>query len=144
MANSQDKDLSDDRLEKLSWIADKWICTDSQSVTYESWVKNSDNSLKGEAFTVKNGDTVFSEQLKIEKSGDDIFYIAIVKHNPEPVCFKLFELGNNKAVFENPEHDFPNRIIYELKNNDSLYARVEGKNKEGKSITGEFFYTRAR
>ncbi len=134
----------DNRLEKLSWLADQWVWVDSESVTYERWITNNDNSLTGEAFTVKNGDTVFSEQLKIEKTGDDIFYIAAVKHNPGPVSFKLVELGENKAVFENHEHDFPNRIIYELRNNDSLYARVEGKNKMGNDVFNEYFYTRAR
>jgi hypothetical protein len=141
MTMVQDKD---ERLEKLSWITDQWVWVDNESVTYENWIKNNDGSYSGESFTVKNGDTVFSEQLKIEKSGDDIFYTAVVKHNPGPVSFKLIELGDNKAVFENPEHDFPNKILYVLKNSDSLYARIEGKNKNGKYAVGEYYYTRAK
>lgn len=144
MVYSQNNTSTDERLEKLGWIADKWVFNDSESVTFENWIKNDDHSLSGESFTVKNGDTVFSEKLKIEKSGDDIFYIAIVKHNPGPVSFKLAELNENRVVFENPRHDFPNKIIYELRNNDSLYARIEGKNKKGEFVTGEFFYSRAR
>lgn len=144
MVYSQNKNKPDEQLEKLAWIADKWVYKNSESVTFENWIKNDDNSLTGESFTVKNSDTTFSEKLKIEKSGDDIFYIAAVKHNPGPVSFKLVEFSENKAVFENPGHDFPNRIIYELRNGDSLYARIEGKNKNGEIVTGEFFYTRAR
>jgi hypothetical protein len=32
-----------------------------------------------------------------------------------------------EAVFENPDHDFPNRIIYRTPDADSLFARIEGK-----------------
>lgn len=144
IANGQDKNLPDNRLDKLEWIADRWVYVDSQGVTYENWVKERDDSFTGEAFTVKNGDTVFSEQLKIKKTDDDIFYIGIVKHNPGPVSFKLVEIRGKRAVFENPEYDFPNRIIYELKNSYSLYARIEGKDENGKTVMGEYFYTRAR
>ncbi len=142
--SSQDKNSMDERFQKLSWIIDRWISPPGESITYENWVKIDDSTFSGESHTVENGDTVFSEQLRIEKIGDDVYYTAIVKHNPGPVHFKLVELGENKAVFENPEHDFPNRITYMLKDDGSLYARIEGKNKKGEEVTGEFFYTRAR
>jgi hypothetical protein len=141
MASSQYKN---NPFEKLSWIADRWVCKDGENVTYENWVKSGDTLFSGESYTVRDGDTVFTEQLKIEKLGDDVFYTAIVKHNPGPVSFKLVELDDNKAVFENPEHDFPNRITYELRDNSVLYARVEGKNKNDEDAAIEFFYTRVR
>lgn len=154
MAFSQDNNTDSNPFDKLSWIADRWISMPGEnmqgesipgeSITYENWVRLDDTAYTGESYTVKKGDIVFTEQLKIEKIGDDIFYTAIVEHNPAPVHFKLVELDLNKAVFENPEHDFPNRIIYMLKKDGSLYARIEGRNKKGEEITGEFFYTRAR
>jgi hypothetical protein len=149
MTFSQDNNTDSNPFDKLSWIADRWISMPGESmpgvsITYENWVRLDDTSYSGESHTVNNGDTVFIEQLKIEKIGDDIFYTAIVEHNPGPVHFKLVELDLNKAVFENLEHDFPNRIIYMLKKDGSLYARIEGRNKKGEEVTGEFFYTRAR
>jgi hypothetical protein len=142
--SSQDKNLMDERFQKLSWIIDRWISLPGESITYENWSKVDDTTFSGESHTVKNGDTVFTEQLRIEKIDDDVYYTAIVKHNPAPVHFKLVELCETKAVFENPEHDFPNRIIYMLKDDGSMYARIEGKNKKGEEVNGEFFYTRAR
>ena len=141
---TQDKNAALDNFEKLSWIVDSWISQQGESITHENWTRLNDTVYSGESHTIKDGDTVFTEQLKIEKIGEDIFYTAAVAHNPGPVSFKLVELENNKAVFGNPEHDFPNRIIYMLKDDGSLYARIEGKNKEGKEVTGEFFYIRAR
>lgn len=144
MAFSQDNNITESPFEKLGWIADRWIYTDGKETTYENWVKTNDTLYSGESYTVRDGDTVFNEQLKIEKNGDDVFYTAIVKHNPGPVSFKLTEINNNKAVFENPEHDFPTRITYELRNNSVLYAKAEGKNKNGEAAEFELFYTRAR
>jgi hypothetical protein len=144
MAFSQDKNISKSPLEKLGWIVDRWIYTDGEEITYENWVKTNDTLYSGESYTVRDGDTVFNEQLKIEKIGSDVFYTAIVKHNTGPVSFKLIELGDKRAVFENPEHDFPNRITYELRNNSILYAKAEGEDKKGKSTEFELFYTRAR
>lgn len=144
MSFPQNKNAVSDTFEKLSWIEDNWISPQDGSIIYENWVRVDDSAYSGESYTVKNGVTVFTEKLKIEKIGDDIFYTAVVAHNPGPVHFKLVELDENKAVFENPEHDFPNRIIYMLKDDGLLYARIEGKNKKGEEVTGEFFYTRAR
>jgi hypothetical protein len=144
MAYSQDKNTDSNPFDKLSWIVDKWISQYGESITYENWVRLDDTTYSGESHTVRNGDTVFTEQLKIEKIGDDIFYTAVVEHNPGPVNFKLIKCEDNKAVFENPEHDFPNRIIYMLRDDGSLYARIEGKNKKGKKVYSEFFYTRVR
>lgn len=144
MTSSQYKNISENPFEVLSWITDRWVYKDGEDTIYEKWVKSGDNMFSGESYTVRNGDTVFTEQLKIEKIGDDICYTAIVKHNPEPVSFKLVELEDSKAVFENPEHDFPNRIIYELRDNSVLYARVEGKNKKGEDASIELHYTRVR
>jgi hypothetical protein len=144
MASSQCKNISENPFEKLSWIADRWVFKDGEDIIYENWVKSGDTLFSGESYTVRDGDTVFTEQLKIEKIGDDVSYTAIVGHNPGPVSFKLIELEDSKAVFENPEHDFPNRIIYELMNNSVLHARVEGKNKKGEDASIELYYTRAR
>jgi len=43
-----------------------------------------------------------------------------------PVPFTLKETSEKKAVFENLEHDFPQRILYWLDTQDRLHARIEG------------------
>jgi hypothetical protein len=130
-------------LDKLSWIIDKWISTDGQSTSYEHWQKVNDSSYAGASETVKNGDTVFSEKLEIVKEGDDIFYIADVKHNPAPVKFRLTFISENEAVFENPGHDFPQKIIYRHKEGN-LHASIEGPGKNGGWRKTDFFMNRMR
>ena len=45
---------------------------------------------------------------------------------PPPPCPSAgIEGGPARAVFENPDNDFPQRIIYE-RTGDTLHARIEG------------------
>jgi hypothetical protein len=41
-----------------------------------------------------------------------------------------------EAIFENPSHDFPQKIIYRVEGT-TLFARVEGNNK-GKAMGFDF------
>jgi hypothetical protein len=56
----------------------------------------------------------------------ELFYLPKVAENPYPVPFKLVSSENNRLVFENPGHDFPQRIIYTLHAADSLTATTAG------------------
>ncbi len=131
------------KMEKLSWIVDNWISTDGEKKSLEHWEKVNDDLFIGGSETVKNRDTLFAEKLKIERTGDDIFYIADVKHNPGPVKFKLTSYTETSAVFENPLHDFPQKIIYMLEEG-KLHASIEGPGKEGKWHKIDFFMDRRR
>jgi hypothetical protein len=61
------------------------------------------------------------------------------------VPFKLISDENKKAVFENPEHDFPQRVIYVLNADGSMTALVEGKMRgQGEERRIEFQFNRVR
>jgi hypothetical protein len=47
------------------------------------------------------------------------------------------------VVFENPEHDFPQRVGYKRNGSDALDAWIEGR-ANGKSRRVDFSYQRAR
>ncbi len=117
-------------MKKLEWIVDNWISSTGETKSYEHWQKIDDEHFVGGSETVKNGDTLFSETLKLEKQTEGIFYIADVKHNPAPVKFKLIEVTDTSAVFVNPDHDFPQKISYENKDGN-LHAWIEGPGKNG-------------
>lgn len=125
-------------LNKLSWIIGRWVSENGDSKSYEQWTKVNDTLYEGSSETIKNGDTTFTEKLKIQKTGNDIFYTADVKHNPAPVNFKLVSADDDEAVFENMEHDFPKRITYKSENGN-LHAWIEGPGKTGEWIKIDFF-----
>lgn len=131
-------------LDSISWIIDKWIMTEGEITTIESWEKVSGILFKGESTTKKGTDTIFHEKLELKIVGGEIYYIADVKHNPEPVKFKLTFCSDKEAHFENPAHDFPQKIIYKLIDNSKLSARIEGKAQNGEMKSSEWLYDRIR
>ncbi len=70
------------------------------------------------------GDRSFFEFLRIEQRDDGIFYVAMPRGKPG-TDFRLTHLEHGRAVFENPEHDFPQRIVY-ARDGDVLSATIEG------------------
>jgi hypothetical protein len=133
----------DYKIEKLLWIIDRWETAVEETRSYEHWEKISDTLFEGSSETIKNGTSIFSEKLKIEKIGEEIFYIADVKHNPAPVMFKLIYLSENEAVFENPEHGFPKKITYKNENG-GLHAWIEGTGKNNQWTKTDFFMSKTR
>jgi hypothetical protein len=87
--------------------------------------------LEGKGYLVDAGDTIFSEDLKLEHINGEVFYIPVIEgqNKEEEVRFKLISSADNRFVFENKEHDFPQHIIYQQLPGDSLLARVEGEVK---------------
>ena len=94
-------------------------------------MKPAGTSMIGAGRTVKNGKTTDYEFLRIEQREDAIYYIAKPRANAQETAFKLKTWSGNDFVFENPEHDFPQRILYKV-NGNSLAARIEGT-RNGKS-----------
>jgi hypothetical protein len=81
-------------------------------------------------------DTVFVEKIKIVVKDRELYYVADVPENKEPVYFKIVELGTTGFVCENPAHDFPKKISYQLSGAD-LKAQISG---DGKSI--DYLFTK--
>ena len=73
---------------------------------------------------------------------DGIAYIAQPGGKP-PVSFMLVESKRGRVVFANPQHDFPQRIIYRLEADGSLFARVEATVK-GQTRGIDYPYKRAK
>jgi hypothetical protein len=110
----------------LAWLAGSWTGDSGGLAMEEHWTAPSGGALLGMHRDVKNGRMVSFEFLRIDAAGDAITYWASPKSAP-PTPFRLKELGpGRRVVFENPEHDFPQRILYWRTDDDALHARVEG------------------
>ena len=116
----------------LSWMTGCWEMSDKGKSITEQWTKPAGQTMFGISRTIKNDKTTGFEFLRIVQNTDGIFYIARPSGAKEDTSFKLTKLSEKEAVFENPEHDFPQTIIYRLTDANSLFARVEAKDKNGK------------
>lgn len=93
-------------------------------------------TLLGVSRTVKRGKTVAHEFMQIrETSPGQIAFIALPPGQSE-ASFLLVRLSGQEAVFENPQHDFPQRVIYR-REGDLLTGRIEGS-EGGETKGGRF------
>ena len=102
----------------------------------EQWMKPAGTSILGMGRTVKNGKTTDWEFMRIEQRADGIYFVARPKANTEETVFKLIRSTLNEVVFENKEHDFPQRVIYKLQG-IKMTGRIEGNNN-GKFLGIDF------
>lgn len=111
----------------LKWLAGCWESNNAEKklLISEQWMKPAGGMMIGAGRTVRDGKTVDFEFVRIVEEPDGIFYIAKPKSNPGETRFKLIKSSAAEAIFENPAHDFPQRVMYR-RDGDRLAARIEG------------------
>ncbi len=112
-------------LNDLAWMAGSWIGESRGIQMEEHWTAPKGNSMVGLHRDVGKGRTLLFEFLRIEQQGDQIVYLSMPNGRSPATPFALKEISGTRVVFENPKHDFPQRIIYWKDGND-LRARIEG------------------
>ena len=132
------KDIS-----QFSFMEGKWVGTMNSMQMFEVWRPANGMLMNGQGGAVNGKDTIFSETLKIEQRGEELFYIPTVEDNNGPVDFKFTGLKNDSVIFESPQHDFPQRIVYFKNGDDKLYACIDGLDS-GKYSIMEFIYTKVK
>lgn len=129
------------RFKQLQAIIGNWSMQTKKGIIYESWSQASDSSLTGKSYRIVGEDSLLLEELGLVRKGNDIFYIPAVRNQngQEPVTFKLLKVENDNYVFDNPAHDFPQRIIYHLPKSNTMHAWIEGMDK-GIYRKSDFYY----
>jgi hypothetical protein len=123
-------------VDELAWLAGCWASVGAEAGSGEQWMEPAGGTLLGVSRTVRNSRTVAHEFLQIrESAGGGIEFVADPSGQSAAI-FSLVRLSESEVVFENPDHDFPQRIIYRLEG-DALDGRIEGK-VEGELRTVDF------
>ncbi|WP_368564470.1 DUF6265 family protein [Pseudoxanthomonas sp. UTMC 1351] len=113
------------QLRQMAWLAGTWKrveLPDGQS-GYERWTYDDAQGFVGIGVTERNGKTTFEEKLRIVPKDGTVYYVADVPENAQPVYFKLTKLSETEFSFENPTHDFPQKIAYR-KDGSHLHVKV--------------------
>ncbi len=82
--------------------------------------------MLGMSRTVSGGKTVAFEYLRIVEQEDGWIGLIASPSGQETARFRMVSISENDVVFENKEHDFPQRIVYRLIGNGKLLGRIEG------------------
>ena len=129
MGNAFAQQKEEDLIPKgLHWLIGHWERTNNKPGRqgYEQW----DSDFAGRGVTMNGHDTLFVEKLQIVNEGSQLYYVADVPENKNPVYFKFTFMDEHSFTCENMDHDFPKKIVYQVKENH-LVVDVSGA---GKSI----------
>jgi hypothetical protein len=128
-------------LSALQWLAGCWTQDGRDAGSVEQWTLPAGGTMLGMNRIVSGGRTIAFEYMRIAVNKDDMVEFIASPSGQETARFKMVSMNENEVVFENPEHDFPTRIIYRLLIDGSLLGRIEGIDK-GTPRTAEFPMTR--
>ncbi|MBL8896247.1 MAG: hypothetical protein JNM84_01405 [Planctomycetes bacterium] len=122
----------------LEWLAGAWVGKRSSGSSIEErWSPPLGGAMLAISRTVNtSGKLVAFEYLRVVERDGGLVYIA-QPGGKTATEFVLTELTKTRAVFENPRHDYPKRIAYQLSEDGRLKATI-GFLKGGTPTTFEF------
>jgi hypothetical protein len=111
----------------LNRFEGKWIMQKGDKIIGEDWTKISEAWFQNKGYFIKGADTIVTERVALKRVNGEIFYTSTVEdqNNKQPVAFKLTFYKKGKFIFENPQHDFPKRIVYDFTSPETLHAYID-------------------
>jgi Domain of unknown function (DUF6265) len=125
---------------RLAWLAGCWTQPRANAVIEEHWMAPLGGSMLGMSRTVVDGRTREYEFVRIMAVDGRLAYVAKPSAQAE-ATFPVKTLEDGLVVFENPTHDFPQRVIYRRNADGTITARIEGTIK-GEARGRDFPYRR--
>jgi hypothetical protein len=117
---------------EFGWLVGKWELIGKP--VYEVWRAHADGAtLIGISYKVQGTDTIIIEKIQLKKVRNEFFYVPDVSENKTPILFKITKQSADGFTAENPLHDFPKVIRYQLLkrgNSEFIDAVIEGNGKK--------------
>lgn len=125
---------------ELAWLAGDWCGDEAGELIEESWLAPRGGELLGLSRTTREGQVVAFEFLRIAVVKGVPTYLA-QPGGRAPTAFTRSDSGEQWMRFENPAHDFPQRIEYR-RTGDTLRAEIAGPGVGGRETVIGYDYRR--
>lgn len=129
-------------IDRVKWLQGCWQTTRGEATIEEQWMAPRGGTMLGMGRTVRGGKTAEYELVLIKEQGGTLAYEAHPSGQPS-ATFLSKTVTDTSIVFENPKHDFPQRVGYQRDGADGLQAWIDGE-VNGKARRVDFAYRRAR
>lgn len=126
-------------VQRLAWLQGCWAIDTPERTVEEQWMAPRAGSLLGMSRTVRGGKLTAHESVIVRERGDRFEY-EVSPSGQATTVFASTEIGDSSVVFENLQHDFPQRIGY-ARRGAALDAWIEGPVK-GQNRRVEYAYRR--
>ena len=117
-------------LQPVAFVSGCWRGAIPNGYMEEYYSTPTSNLIVGVTRYVRDGRTVDFEFSRIEASDSGIVLMPQPRGRA-PTSFRLSASDSSSATWENPTHDFPQRILYRREGRDSLVAAIEGPGSAG-------------
>jgi hypothetical protein len=111
-------------IDRVAWMSGCWSLTSGTRSVEEQWMAPRGGAMLGISRTLKHGALAEYEFVVLRERGDGLVFVA----HPSGQLggeFPLKSIDESSVVFENTQHDFPQRIGYRRRG-ESLDAWIEG------------------
>jgi uncharacterized protein YciI len=117
-----------------NFLAGTWKVENKEM--YEHWDSLNDQRLKGFSYAIKDGQMKVSEYLDIQRKNKEVTYTASVVNQNKgmDVAFKLMK-ADSVYSFENPQHDFPKKVVYKKISDNEIRVNVSDGKQKGVAYT---------
>ena len=125
----------------VSWMLGCWSNKNPESTLTERWTVDGD-SMSGVSKTGTGANQRVVERMTISRNNDGNLVFTAWPEGQDTASFVMVNIADDEIVFENREHDFPQRIIYRLLPGFDMLGRIEGI-VDGKARSADFPMQRA-
>lgn len=116
-----------DPLAPVAWLSGCWSAESRELGSGEHWLPPAGGTMLGVSRTVKGGKTVEYEFMQFRVNAEGRLELVTLPSGQRETTFVLVgHAANSEATFENPQHDFPQRVIYRSVSSERMIARIEG------------------
>jgi len=126
-------------IDRVAWLHGCWQTSGSPAFVEEQWMAPRGGTMIAMGRTVRDGKTTEYELVVLREQDGRLAYEAHPSGQP-PAVFLSREITDKSVVFENAEHDFPQRVGYR-RSESGLAAWIEGTLK-GQMRRVDFNYAR--
>jgi hypothetical protein len=123
---------------RFDWLSGHWCSEVADQLREEFWLPVEGDVALGVGRTIRGGKTTEFEFMRIETRDGVTRFVAVLE-GQAPTPFRLTASGAQWARFENPQHDFPQRIEFR-RTPSGLHAEIAGPGKDGKEEVIPFEY----
>ena len=134
-------DMQEAGIQRVAWLQGCWETVSPQRTIEEQWMAPRGRSMVGVGRTVRGDTMVEYELMVVREQAGQLAYEAHPSGQPS-ATFLSRSVSESNVVFEDLQHDFPQRVGYQRRGADDLLAWIEGM-ENGRPRRIEFSYRRA-
>ncbi len=121
------------QLDAMRWLAGTWEGPMGKGV-FRAYYSTPDGGKILSYSEMRRGEIVAFHEFERFEVRDGVVHLQPFPGGRPVASFKLSNLAATKATFENPENDFPSRIVYERIGTDRLVITLTASGSDQKQV----------